>query len=487
MNTLVYLAFSVLFLISVVRVRADSHDDDHGHDHDHDHPYEYAGLFKVTPGSHYSFSFSKTESSSGFSYAYEHIKMAFLVTESSTFDEELEETAEEIFKLNTTVEVSSTSPVINPGETLHELEFDPELFSTSFKLFIPGNGPDHLAVFSEHHPDEFGDELELFSETGEMITAFLTEPSESSSSDDKDWGKVILFSILANLFTLVGVIFLIPGFKIIQHPRSVKALASFASGALAAAAFFLIFPESSAYIQSQWGGEIDTTWRWGTTILCGYVSGFILDILFHPMQHSEDPKTELLPIDLTESHKGTASFDTQSEASSSMYQRINKLALLVLVGDFFHNFVDGVLLGAAFKSCSDTVAYSVFVGIISHELSQELADYLLLVHHGGLVWYEALSLNFLSGTSLILGAIIVTASDLSDGALGIVLAFGGGIYLYLAFTECTSVHKAEKPDLYDKAWSLLAFSIGAIAIGLVLLDHEHCAGSESGHGHGHDH
>lgn len=39
-----------------------------------------------------------------------------------------------------------------------------------------------------------------------------------------------------------------------------------------------------------------------------------------------------------------------------------------------------------------------------------------------------------------------------------------------------------------RAASFLAFTVGAVLIGLVLIGHEHCeAGHDHGHGHGHAH
>ena len=71
-----------------------------------------------------------------------------------------------------------------------------------------------------------------------------------------------------------------------------------------------------------------------------------------------------------------------------------------------------------------------------------------------------------------------------------VLAFSGGIYVYIAATEAAAcfTHKRLSPKM--KFGVVFLFILGAVAIGLVLLDHEHCEGDpEAGSGGhaGHNH
>ena len=76
---------------------------------------------------------------------------------------------------------------------------------------------------------------------------------------------------------------------------------------------------------------------------------------------------------------------------------------------------------------------------------------------------------------MVIGAIIVMASDVSETALGAILAFGAGVYLQVACSE--SMPRAAGLDgiaTCEKMLMILMFAIGATCIGLVLLDHEHC-------------
>ena len=192
-----------------------------------------------------------------------------------------------------------------------------------------------------------------------------------------------------------------------------------------------------------------------------------------------------------------------------------------------HNFCDGIFIGTAFVTCGASMGWSVTAATAFHELAQEISDYIVLtVRHltvirltrigpsmlmceraarliaaalhvasqtqAKLTPFKALALNFLSGTSVIIGVVVVLAVDAIEGQVtGMLLAFGGGVYLQIGGVECMGKMHLKCTTLELRAASLLAFAIGAIAIGLVLLDHTHCVatdltGGDDAHaGHGH--
>ena len=78
------------------------------------------------------------------------------------------------------------------------------------------------------------------------------------------------------------------------------------------------------------------------------------------------------------------------------------------------------------------------------------------------------------------------AADVGSKDTGMLLAYGAGNYIYVA---CVHLF-AEVKDVKEMAMRLLWFCIGAVAIGLILLDHEHCsvASADGSGGHaGHHH
>ncbi len=112
---------------------------------------------------------------------------------------------------------------------------------------------------------------------------------------------------------------------------------------------------------------------------------------------------------------------------------------------------------------------------IVHEVAQELADYIILTDAGKLSPFAALSLNFASGLSVMLGAIIVLATTLEHATVGLILAFGGGVYLHVACSEAMPTVYANAEKASERFACLLMFVIGAVLIGIVLIDHAHCS------------
>merc|ERR1712178_75847 len=99
----------------------------------------------------------------------------------------------------------------------------------------------------------------------------------------------------------------------------------------------------------------------------------------------------------------------------------------------------------------------------------------------GLKPIHALAINFLAGTSVIIGGIIATGVDVGNGPLGLLLAFGGGTYLYLGASETIpkALAMGNKMDnmTLKKHYAIIlgCFLLGAILVGLILLNHEHCS------------
>lgn len=150
------------------------------------------------------------------------------------------------------------------------------------------------------------------------------------------------------------------------------------------------------------------------------------------------------------------------------------LCVTVLLGDAFHNFGDGVFIGTAFLLCDRSLAISVAVVSLYHELIQELADFFVLTDHVGLSKPIALCFNFISGLTVILGGMIALALEMTDSTTGFILGIAGGVYIYIAACECIPRAFHSFGCKMDRVLFVLFSSLGAIPIGLVLLNHKHC-------------
>ena len=74
---------------------------------------------------------------------------------------------------------------------------------------------------------------------------------------------------------------------------------------------------------------------------------------------------------------------------------------LIVVGDTVHNFVDGVLIAAAFLQSTELGVVTA-VAIIAHEIPQEVGDFLILLH-SGYSRLRALAMNLLSSAATVVG------------------------------------------------------------------------------------
>lgn len=224
---------------------------------------------------------------------------------------------------------------------------------------------------------------------------------------------------------------------------------------------------------------IAVVWRWATLILAGFCVVFTLDVVF------DVAKSKLLrfgrraPATAAGEDPAVKTVD-KLEVGNSPEDAVTDVALAprllfaILVGDAMHNFVDGIFIGTAFLSCAPAVGWAVVTSTIAHEVTSEIADFMLLTTTCGLRIWQALACNFASGVTIYFGVIAVLASDLSPTTAGMLLAAGGGLYLYNAAVECLPRVLSTEVVLRDKMQAFALFAAGVVAIGLVLMDHEHC-------------
>ena len=79
-----------------------------------------------------------------------------------------------------------------------------------------------------------------------------------------------------------------------------------------------------------------------------------------------------------------------------------------------HNFLDGVLIAAAFLQ-SIELGVVTAVAIIAHEIPQEVGDFLILLH-SGYTKARALAMNVLSSAATVVGGVIGTTRCASSSS-----------------------------------------------------------------------
>eukprot|EP00756_Hemistasia_phaeocysticola_P026155 Hpha_TRINITY_DN16044_c0_g1::TRINITY_DN16044_c0_g1_i3::g.120138::m.120138/K14718/SLC39A12, ZIP12; solute carrier family 39 (zinc transporter), member 12 len=492
--------------------------DGHGHDDHHHHEgeydYEWAGTFDVS--SHGILTWTAQASEDG-TYPDATMKMV-MIQGNSNFSlgsgsvrthggEGMAEDNEPC----TDVTVGLTIP-ISTGDppACYNLVFDESMHTSVFKIDTTVGSSDgitteripkvnSIAIFAQHFPIEFERDVHYFKGVdGSDVEPVDEFPEPKSETHSKRWGAAIGASLLVQVCTLIGVFFIAPVFVRLRTEREILVTtlsSAFAAGALVAAAFFLMLYEATHLIAiTDTRTESQASAWWGSAVLLGVLTPFLLDSGIAAIQGigavEAVAANEVKKVTCdTEGVVDAVAVDADAEAAKGRLQR-NRVLLGVLIGDFLHNLVDGFFIGAAFSNCSSTVGWTITAATIYHELAQEISDFLVLTNptQGGLKQGLALAVNFLSGTSVFIGVCVMLAGEPGSFSTGVVLAYGAGVYLQIALTECMP-RMQEIGTLSVRAGALLFFLIGAIAIGLVLLDHEHCAaggGEDGGHaGHAH--
>ncbi len=108
--------------------------------------------------------------------------------------------------------------------------------------------------------------------------------------------------------------------------------------------------------------------------------------------------------------------------------------LPVVVGDAFHNFVDGAVIAAAVIT-SVPLGISTAVAVAAHEIPQEVGDFAILLH-AGYSRRQALMLNVLSAAASALGAVAAfVAFDVLPNMLPYFLVLAAASFLYVAMAD----------------------------------------------------
>ena len=107
---------------------------------------------------------------------------------------------------------------------------------------------------------------------------------------------------------------------------------------------------------------------------------------------------------------------------------------LVLIGDAFHNFIDGAIICAAVLT-SIPLGVNTAIAVAAHEIPQEVGDVAILLA-AGYSRRGALLLNLVSGASGLVGALLAyIAVSAVPGVRPFILAFSSASLLYIAMSD----------------------------------------------------
>ncbi|MCA1977747.1 MAG: ZIP family metal transporter [Thiobacillus sp.] len=229
------------------------------------------------------------------------------------------------------------------------------------------------------------------------------------------------------------------------RPSWVPVLVSYAIGALLGASLLEVLPEAV-----QMGGDIATIAK---AVLAGILLFFLLEKLVL-WRHCHE--------DLCEAHGGHIHAHDHGRSG-----------LMITIGDTFHNFVDGVIIAGAFLA-DFRLGVVTALAIVAHEIPQEIGDFMILLH-SGYTRTKALLLNFLTGVSMVFGALFgYFALKAMEGWTPILLGLAGASMLYVAMSDLIpGLHKRAELGATLQQIVLIALGIGSVALVGHLIGHEH--------------
>jgi zinc and cadmium transporter len=107
---------------------------------------------------------------------------------------------------------------------------------------------------------------------------------------------------------------------------------------------------------------------------------------------------------------------------------------MILVGDGFHNFTDGVMIAAAFMAGTH-LGIITALAIFAHEIPQETGDFIVLLNAGfsraRAYWY-----NLLCSLLAIIGSLVgYYTMEKVQGLIPYVLALASAGFIYIAVSD----------------------------------------------------
>ncbi|MDA1342540.1 MAG: ZIP family metal transporter [Proteobacteria bacterium] len=260
---------------------------------------------------------------------------------------------------------------------------------------------------------------------------------------------IIIFTAVGGVLSVLaaGVFLLLPDE---QRNRVIPHGISFAIGALLSVAFWGLIPEAFEHVKPEQFQSLSGT------ILAGILGFFVLEKLLI-WRHCH--------VETCEAH-GDDAIETEHHHDHDHHGRhhgFDKSAgALIILGDSIHNFVDGVLIAAAFLT-DVKLGIVTSLAVATHEIPQEVGDFAILLH-SGYSKGKALFYNVLASLTTVLGGILAYYSleDLHD-SLPYFLALAASSFIYIAVADLIpSLHK--KTDMKTSLQQIALIAAGVLLI-----------------------
>lgn len=230
--------------------------------------------------------------------------------------------------------------------------------------------------------------------------------------------------IAGSLISLLGGVMLLRAKK--RRDIAIMLTLPFGAGALLAAAFFDLLPESFEL------GDPNDLLLWA---LGGFTLFFVLERCASWFHHHHD-------------HDATQHQNAQQRR-------------LIVIGDIMHNAIDGLAIGAAFLVSIPTGIITT-LAVSAHEIPKELGTFALLLSRG---WKDAkvIWVNIATAAATIAAALFVyLLADTINIPIGPLLAMTAGFFIYIAASDII-------PDIHGQPQRVGTLQAAMLVLGIILV------------------
>jgi len=257
---------------------------------------------------------------------------------------------------------------------------------------------------------------------------------------------IIIFTAIGGVLSVLaaGVFLLLPDqlrARVLPHGIS------FSIGALLAVAFWGLIPHAFEEVKP------DQFQSLSGTILAGILGFFVLEkLLIWRHCHSGS----------CEAH-GEDSHEQEPDHGHNHHHGHKSAGTLIIIGDSIHNFVDGILIAAAFLT-DVKLGIVTSLAVAAHEIPQEVGDFAILLQ-SGYSKSKALFYNVLASLTTVIGGVLAFYSleDLHN-ILPFFLALASSSFIYIAVADLIpSLHK--KTDIKSSFHQIILIMAGVLVIG----------------------
>lgn len=253
------------------------------------------------------------------------------------------------------------------------------------------------------------------------------------------------------------------GFALSARANWVPMLVSYAIGALLGAAFLEVLPHA---VEASGDAE-----QACAVVLGGILLFFVLEklVLWRHCHHDHCEGHELPKLVADAPSPLPAGAYRPATPAPLAYARPapqvsdhGRSGMFIIVGDTFHNFVDGILIAAAFMQ-DIQLGIVTALAMIAHEIPQEIGDFLILLH-SGYTKLRAFMLNLLSSFATLAGGLLAYFGLSSvQGAVPYLLALAAASMIYVAVADLIpGLHKRTELRATLQQISLILLGVGTI-------------------------